>query len=179
MNRENIQTRVAQLSDIPFIVPLVNSAYRGDTSKSGWTTEAELLDGQRTDESSLYDIISGQNAIILLFTMDNQVEPIGCVLLENKKSSAYLGMFSILPTLQNSGLGKTFLSLAQSWCVKNWNSKEIEISVIAQRKELIAWYQRRGFVANGETLPFPYGDEKFGIPKRDDLYFIILIKQII
>ena len=179
--------RVATVADAAAIDVLVNSAYRGESSKAGWTTEADLLGGQRTDAEALRDEIAvgaaSASSHILLMHRDGSL--IGTVNVQRKDASdscpasAYIGMFVISPTLQGGGLGKALLSQAESYAVQTWPEVvRFEMTVIAQRTELIEFYERRGFVRTGAESPFPYNDERFGLPKRPDLKFVVLEKQI-
>lgn len=168
--------RPAQIEDVAAIDRLVNSAYRGEVSKQGWTTEADLLDGQRTDPELLKDTISKPDNVILLFEVENEL--LGCVYLRKQSEKAYLGMLTVRPQLQNAGLGKSILLSAEQWAELRWAVKSIEMTVIQKRTELIAWYERRGYVNTGRVEPFPYGNEKFGIPKMVDLEFVVLEKKL-
>jgi ribosomal protein S18 acetylase RimI-like enzyme len=172
---KNLNFRLANINDVIQLSELVNKAYRGDSSKLGWTTEADILDGQRVDPKGLQEMIATNNNAILLCLRNNLL--VGCVLLQNKShKAAYLGMLTVRSDLQAAGLGKQILAHAEAWIIKNWQSEHIEMTVIQKRSELIAWYEKRGFVLTGETQPFPYGDERFGIPKVDDLEFIVMRK---
>lgn len=155
---------------------LVNSAYRGDSSKKGWTTEADLLDGQRTDSDSLLEMIKDPKAAILLAFEENEL--IGCVYLKNESSHGYLGMLTVQPTLQAGGFGRRLLHASEDWVASEWRLPKMEMQVIRQRPELIAWYERRGYVVTDRRRPFPYGDAKFGLPKVKNLEFLILEKQL-
>ena len=173
-------TRVARTGDARALVALVNSAYRGDSSRAGWTTEADLLGGQRTDEDALIEFIGrgetmGDRAM-LVHERDGHL--IACVQLERRGQGAYLGMLTIMPTLQSTGLGKALLASAEEFVVDSWKASKIIMTVIEQRSELIAWYERRGYSRTGETAAFPYGDVRFGEPKRPDLRFVVLSKQL-
>ena len=168
--------RVAEPDDAENLSRLVNSAYRGDSSRRGWTTEADLLGGQRTDPDTLRELISDNDNTILLIHRD--AELIGCVFLQQKAESAYLGMLTVVPDLQASGIGRRLLAAAENWVFENWRFRLIEMTVIRQRSELIAWYERCGYVNTHRTVPFPYGDEKFGLPKRPDLEFVVLEKRL-
>jgi GNAT superfamily N-acetyltransferase len=168
--------RIAEPGDAESLSRLVNSAYRGDSSRRGWTTEADLLGGQRTDPDTLRGLISGKDNAILL--MHGDADVIGCVFLQRKAESAYLGMLTVLPDLQAGGIGRRLLAAAEDWVFENWRSLLVEMTVIRQRLELIAWYERRGYVNTHRTEPFPYDDEKFGLPKRPDLEFIVLEKHL-
>jgi len=169
-------TRPATTEDAPALVALINSAYRGESSKAGWTTEADLLDGQRVDVEGLTDTIVRPGSVILLHEWD-QV-PVACVHLERTGEDCYLGMLTVRPTMQGAGLGRQMLEIAERWAMEHWSSRTVHMTVIVQRTELIAWYERRGYRRTGERRPFPYGDERFGLPRRDDLAFEVLRKLL-
>ncbi len=168
--------RVAEPGDAENLARFVNSAYRGESSKRGWTTEADLIGGQRTDPVMLCDLISEKNNAMFLMRADADL--IGSVFLQRKAESAYLGMLTVRPELQAGGIGRRLLAAAEDWVRENWRLHLIELTVIQQRLELIAWYERRGYVNTLRTEPFPYGDEKFGLPKRPDLKFAVLEKRL-
>ena len=165
---------------------LVNSAYRGETSKAGWTTEADLLGGQRTDPEGLAEILRGHTGeddepgdcqVVLVHT--DAAGLACCVHLQRLPDhGAYLGMLTVRPVGQARGLGRALLAAAEQWAAREWGTREIQMTVIAQRTELIAWYERRGYRRTGENRPFPYDDVRFGLPKRDDLYFEVLAKAL-
>jgi ribosomal protein S18 acetylase RimI-like enzyme len=169
-------TRPAVTSDAPALAALVNSAYRGETSKAGWTTEADLLGGQRVDVEGLRETIARPGNVILLHERDHV--PVGCVHLERTGENCYLGILTIQPTTQGVGLGRQMLEAAERWATEHWSSRTMHMTVIVQRTELIAWYERRGYRRTGERKPFPYGDERFGLPRRDDLAFEVLRKPL-
>ncbi|MDX2039640.1 MAG: GNAT family N-acetyltransferase [Acidobacteriota bacterium] len=167
--------RKAVVEEAAFISRLVNSAYRGDSSKAGWTSEADLLDGQRTDEQEIQSLIQDEHSIILLCQQDNEV--VGSVLLQKKQDAAYLGMFVVRPELQGNGIGKHFLQIAELTAQQEWGSRKIIMSVITLRPELLAFYQRRGYRRTGEVFPFP-DDPAAGIPKVAKLQFEMLEKDL-
>jgi ribosomal protein S18 acetylase RimI-like enzyme len=169
-------TRPATTADAPALVALVNSAYRGDSSKAGWTTEADLLGGQRVDVEGLTETIARPGNVILLHERDRV--PVACVHLERTGEDCYLGMLTIRPTTQGAGLGRQMLETAERWAMEHWSSRTMHMTVIVQRTELIAWYERRGYRRTAERKPFPYGDERFGLPRRDDLAFEVLRKSL-
>lgn len=162
----------AILEDIPLINKLVNSAYRGDSSRQGWTTEADLLDGTRTDENAIKEFFEEEGSTILKFVSEGKI--IGCVRLLKHGSQLYLGMFAVDPTVQNAGIGKKILLAAEDEARKQ-NCKSIDMTVISERKELIDWYKRNGYIEVGEKKPMVFDNPSGGIPKRD-LYFITLEK---
>ena len=169
-------TRLATVADAPALDALVNSAYRGESSKAGWMTEAHLLGGQRTDVDRLRQVIGKPGNIILLHERDGA--PVACVHLERTGEDCYLGMLTVQPTLQRAGLGRQLIEAAERWAMERWSSQTMHMTVIVQRTELIAWYERHGYRRTGERKPFPYGNERFGLPRRDDLAFEVLCKPL-
>lgn len=161
--------------DVSKLNTLVNSAYRGDSSRRGWTTEADLLGGIRTDEPALFAMIRHPQATVLKYEADGQL--LGCVYVEKKGDTLYLGMLTVLPDAQAGGIGKQLLTAAER-VARERQCRVITMTVISQRHELIAWYERRGYVATGETQPFPSDDPRFGLPKQF-LEFIVLEKPIL
>lgn len=169
--------RDAQQADIDALVALIESAYRGEASRAGWTTEADLLGGQRIDAGMIAETLADPNQHMLVCeTQDAGL--IGCVTLEQRPGYGYIGTVSVRPKLQGGGLGREILTHAERWVADHWGLGRARMTVIAQRPELIAWYERRGYRTTGETAPFPYGNPRFGAPKRDDLYFIVLEKAL-
>ena len=168
--------RHATLADIDALVLLVTSAYRGDASKQGWTTEADMLDGQRIDPEVLRNDIERQRSLIVIAEREAQL--LACVHVAEDGGAGYLGMFSVKPGLQGSGMGKLLLAEAERIARDEWKLPAMRMTVIDIRDELIAFYERRGYRRTGITKPFPYGDVRYGIPKRDDLRFEVLEKSL-
>ena len=164
----------ASLQDIPALTVLINSAYRGETSKKGWTTEANLLEGKRTDEQEMTEIFLDPKNTILKYTEKDQI--IGSVLLVEKGSQLYLGMLTVSPELQNSGIGKKMLAEAENHA-KALGLSSIIMTVISVREELIAWYKRHGYVDTGEREAFPVSEIHVTISEKP-LEFIYLEKVI-
>jgi GNAT superfamily N-acetyltransferase len=173
-NPFDLTFRRADSEDVGAIVALVESAYRGEGSKRGWTTEAELLDGQRTDAAGVGELIGKPDRMVLLAEAHGGL--LACAQLERQGASGYFGMFSVRPDLQGGGVGRAVLAEAERIARDDWRCIEMRMTVISVREELIAWYERRGYQRTGEYSPFPYGNERFGIPKRDDLRFELLVK---
>lgn len=170
--------RHATMTDVPAVVRLVESAYRGDASRAGWTTEADLLDGQRTDAAAVAQMLRAPGSVVLLAEEDSG-QLVGCCRLERRPGAeAYFGMFSVRPVRQGEGVGGQVLAEAERIAREEWVATTMVMTVIAQRAELIAWYERRGYRATGETEPFPYGNERYGIPRRPDLFFTVLAKPL-
>jgi len=161
-------------ADIPSMVTLINSAYRGESSKKGWTTEADLLGGVRTSEKSLQDTMNKPGAVILVNRNDNG-DITACVYLQKEPATFYLGMLTVSPLLQAGGIGGRLLNAAEAY-VKEQNGNNITMTVISVRAELIAWYERHGYVKTGESKPFP-ADPAFGIPKQP-LEFVVMKKTL-
>jgi ribosomal protein S18 acetylase RimI-like enzyme len=169
--------RFAETADVPGIVELVESSYRGDASREGWTTEADLLDGQRTDADAVLAILRTAGSALLLAESDGQL--VGCCQLQRRPESvAYFGMFSVRPALQGQGLGRDVLARAEQIARQDWGAARMVMTVLAPRLDLIAWYERRGYRRTGQVSPFPYGNARFGIPRRPDLSFVELAKDI-
>lgn len=164
----------ATLQDIPALNILINSAYRGETSKKGWTTEANLLEGKRTNEEELTETILNPKNAILKYTENDKI--IGSVLLVEKEHQLYLGMLSVSPELQNSGIGKKMLAEAENHA-KGLGLTSIIMTVISVREELIAWYKRHGYVDTGEREAFPESEIHVTI-SDSPLEFIYLEKRI-
>lgn len=176
--------RRAVPADVPRLVALVESAYRGESSRVGWTTEADLLDGQRTDEEEVTRVLRTPGSRMLV--AEHEGELVACCALERHRGAsgepgavtAYFGMFAVRPRLQGAGLGRRVLAEAERIAAEEWGAARMEMRVISARDDLIAWYERRGYRRTGRTSPFPYGDERFGVPRRPDLEFEELVKPL-
>jgi ribosomal protein S18 acetylase RimI-like enzyme len=168
--------RDATTADVAEVVGLIESAYRGDSSRAGWTTEADILHGQRTDPAGVLDVVERPDSRLLLAERDGSL--IACCQLEHRGTTCYFGMFAVQPGLQGGGLGKAVLAEAERIARQEWRAETMEMTVISVREELIAFYERRGYRRTGELSPFPYGDERFGLPQREDLVFEKLVKEL-
>ncbi|MFI5852475.1 GNAT family N-acetyltransferase [Streptomyces parvulus] len=169
--------RDATDADVDALVALIESAYRGESSRAGWTTEADILQGQRTDPQGVLDVVKSPNSRLLTVERDGRV--VACCQLEHRGTHAYFGMFAVSPALQGAGLGRAILTEAERRARAEWGVTEMHMTVISVREDLIAWYERRGYRRTGEMTPFPYGDERFGIPQRADLRFELLVKPLV
>lgn len=166
--------RNATVADIDALVGFVTAAYRGESSRQGWTTEADVLDGNRIDAQVIRgDIERNRSRILLLERCD---ELLSCAHVCEDTGTGYFGMFAVKPTLQGGGIGKRVLTEAERVVRDDWQLPLMRMTVIDLRAELIAFYERRGYRRTGVFKPFPYGDERFGSPRRDDLRFEVLEK---
>jgi GNAT superfamily N-acetyltransferase len=156
-----IKFRKAEIEDASAIVTLVNSAYRGEEAKVGWTTEAYILDGQRTDSEKIIEMIQNPGSMIGLAVEDDVI--LGCINIQKESNSVYFGMLTVKPSLQAKGLGKQLLIYMED-LTKTWGYKKVRMTVIEGRKELLEFYERRGYQATGMTEPFPE-DPRYGLPK--------------
>ena len=166
-----MEIRPATLDDVDAVVALVESAYRGESSRAGWTTEADLLDGQRTDAREVAEVLPDTLVAV------EGGELVGSCVLAHKGDVGYFGMFAVRPTLQGRGVGSALLTAAEHRA-KELGLPFVEMTVLSGRRELIAYYERRGYADTGERRPFPYGDERFGLPRTDDLEFAVLRKRL-
>ena len=170
--------RVATQADLPAVVDLVNRAYRGPASEATWSQMVPYLEGDRTSLTQIQeDILSKPRGQLLVWTNPNAAL-LGCAWVEEEPDGAfYLGTLAIPPELQDAGLGRKLLAAVETWA-KRRGARQIRIHVINIREPLIKWYLRRGYIATGETQPFPYGDGRYGRPLRDDLSFVVLVKDL-
>jgi ribosomal protein S18 acetylase RimI-like enzyme len=164
----------AVVEDAPALDKLVNSAYRGDSSRQGWTTEADLLDGTRTDAAAIAELIQTPGTTLLKYMEENEI--LGCVELRNQDGKLYLGMLTVQPNLQGKGIGKELLTAAEAQAKKQ-KCISLFMTVISVRKELIDWYIRNGYQLTGERKPFAFNDPRFGQPKMK-LEFVVLEKRL-
>lgn len=172
-----LQFRDAIECDAEAIVALVESAYRGEASRAGWTTEADLLDGRRTDAEGVRADIA-RSASLIRLALDGDGRLLACCHLEHTGPACYFGMFSVEPTRQGGGIGKWLMAEAERLARDDWGCTCMEMAVIDIRDELIEFYERRGYRRTGVKKPFPYGDARFGLPLRDDLRFEVLEKTL-
>ncbi|MEO6204531.1 MAG: GNAT family N-acetyltransferase [Mycobacteriales bacterium] len=163
--------RPAAPEDVDALVALVESAYRGESSRAGWTTEADLLDGQRTDPDEVTETLPH----LAVAEVDGDL--VGCCALVPRADHGYFGMFAVRPGLQGGGVGSALLEHAEKRAA-SLGLTRVDMTVLSTRAELIAYYQRRGYVDTGDHKPFPYGEERFGQPRRDDLEFVVLSKLL-
>ena len=164
-------------ADLSALHALIESAYRGDSARVGWSHEADLLDGQRTDTADLEQMLANPARQLLVLRDGDALR--ACVALADKTGGlTYLGLLTVDPESQATGLGRILLAAAEDHAVQRFAANRIEMTVIAQRDELIAWYQRRGYALTGERRPFPLDDPRFGLPRRNDLDFVVMERRL-
>jgi len=164
----------AELEDSPTITSLLNRSYRGDSSRSGWTTEADLLSGKRIDETGLLRLLNDPDSLILIARSDETI--LATIHAHREADTVHFGLFAVEPTLQTKGIGKALLAYAESEAHTRWGIQTAVMEVISHRRELIAYYERRGYQQTGETIPFPESDlwEK----KVEQLALIVMRKNL-
>ncbi|QHS56180.1 GNAT family N-acetyltransferase [Mucilaginibacter sp. 14171R-50] len=155
--------KMATLADAPELATLINAAYRGESSKKGWTTEADLIGGQRIDQEGVVEQLNDPDAVILKNTNEDS-RITGCVYLQKRGQKIYLGMLTVSPALQANGLGRQLLTAAEDYAL-SINCRTIEMTVITTRTELLDWYERRGYSKTGEVIPLKI-TERNGILKQ-------------
>lgn len=148
--------KYAKPTDVSAITPLLNRSYRGDSSRAGWTTEADLLSGKRIDEAGVLELLDNPDSRIFIAVQEETI--IASIHAHHENGSVHFGLFAVEPTLQGSGIGKELLAYAEAESIKLWNVDSALMEVITHRSELIAYYERRGYVRTGEMIPFPESD---------------------
>lgn len=171
--------RTATTDDVDAIVAVVEAAYRGEPTQSAWTTEAHLLGGQRVDAAMVTDAVTGPDSVVTVATDPDSGDVVACceVARPDERGHSVLGMFAVDPRLQAAGIGRRVLAAGEQ-AAADLGATAVELHVFEVRTELIDWYRRRGYRSTDERLPFPYGDERFGEPRRDDLWFSVLVKPL-
>ncbi len=172
--QSDTQIKPAVATDAKALSELINSAYRGDSSRAGWTTEADLLDGSRTDPELVRHVIDTENTTLLKLEENDEIQ--GCVELRKEDDRMYLGMLTVRPDLQGMGIGKMLMDAAEKHA-RSSGCKMMYMTVLVPRKELIAWYVRQGYTDTGKRKPFAFNDPRFGKPKQS-LEFTILTKPL-
>jgi GNAT superfamily N-acetyltransferase len=174
---DELFTTVARAADVPALVALVNAAYRGTPSRRGWTSEEHLLAGTRVAAADISELLAAPDGAMLLIRGQSALN--GCVHLKKTDAdTVYLSLLSVRPAMQSSQLGRSLLAAAERYAREQFAAKRIEMTVIEQREELLAWYERRGYTRTGELRPFPYDDARLGTPTRDDLRFVVLERRL-
>lgn len=167
--------RHATHNDIPTLTSLLNRSYRGDSSRAGWTTEADLLSGQRIDEVGLIQLVNDPDSLILITQSEESI--LATIHAHHENESIHFGLFAVEPSLQGGGIGKELLMYAESEAIRKWGVTTAIMEVITHRSELIEYYERRGYMRNGEMIAFPESD--LWVRQVDFLELIRMQKQLI
>ena len=177
MNEINIELKIAAQSDAPAITALVNSVYRGENSKKGWTTEADFLGGIRITEEKIIEIIGSPDDLMILALEEDRI--IGCVQLENPPGTnySYFGLLSVDVNYQSKGIGKILINECERYTKEVLGLSEIRMKVINRRKELVEYYERRGYSSTGELEEFGSKAGTFGEP-TEKLVFETFFKKL-
>ncbi|HQS65556.1 MAG TPA: GNAT family N-acetyltransferase [Sulfuricurvum sp.] len=165
--------RHATIDDIETLTSLLNRSYRGESSRAGWTSEADLLSGKRIDEAGLFQLFNDPDSLILIAQTNEIIT--ATIHAHRKLDSVHFGLFAVEPTLQGNGIGKAMLSYAESEANHTWKINTAIMEVITHRVELIEYYERRGYKRTGEVIPFPKSD--LWDIQVDSLEFAILSKE--
>lgn len=174
---DELSFRRATLNDAPAVADLVTSAYRGEASRQGWTSEADLIAGQRIDLGVLSEDIRRPDSVVLIAERSGSL--IGCAhVCRADEGQAYFGMFAVRPLGQARGDGTRILAEAERFVVTEWAAGVMTMAVLDGRTELLAFYERRGYRRTGRYQPFPYGDTRYGLPRRPDLRLEVLDKSL-
>lgn len=166
----------ADKQDAESLTALINSAYRGEVSRTGWTTEADLLDGRRTDIDEVLKLIADDDSMFIVCKAASELQ--GSIHLRNTEDGVHIGMFAVNPTLQGHGIGKALLEAAELAAQKTWSAHRFVMVVISCRHELIAFYERRGYRYMGVNKAFPLNPSVW-TPKVADLALVILEKTLL
>jgi GNAT superfamily N-acetyltransferase len=172
----DVEFRAATVDDLDPVHRLVEAAYR-DPHRSGWTTEAGLLGGQRTDPDMLDDLFAEPHTALVVGALDDDVVACGALQIHPTNGDAHFGLFAVNPDRQGQGIGSNLLGHVEQLAVRA-GATHLTLEVIDVRTDLLQWYERRGYRGTGASLPFPYGDERFGVPRRTDLRFAVLVKDL-
>jgi ribosomal protein S18 acetylase RimI-like enzyme len=171
-----VSIRPARPADAGVLTNLIRSAYRGQDSRAGWTSEADLVEGERISRDQVLAMISAGGSVLLVGEHAGQIVAC-CQLRDEGAGLAYFGTFAVSPQAQGAGLGRQLMAEAERQAVTAFAATRLEMTVLAQQDKLIAYYERRGFRRTGATRPFP-ADSRYARPLRDDLYFVVLEKPL-
>jgi GNAT superfamily N-acetyltransferase len=174
---DELYTTRARAADVPALLPLVNGAYRGEASRRGWTAESDLVGGPCIDAAGLAEILEAPAQALLVLRAQSGLFACAHVA-KLGADGARLGLFAVRPALQGNGIGRQMLAAAERYAREHFGARFVEISVIAEREELLAWLERRGYQPTGETRPFPTDDGRSGVPRRDGLTLVVLRRPI-
>lgn len=178
MSATELEFSTARSTDAAELAALVNSAYRGESSRSGWTTEEAILGGQRTDAALLEEALAMPGTVVLVARQRKDGELLACCQLERRGEVALLGLLTVKPSAQAGGIGRRLLERAENFAAFEWGCARVQMTVISVRAELLAYYERRGYRQTGEHRAFPMDDPRYGLPKRRDFDLLVLEKPV-
>jgi GNAT superfamily N-acetyltransferase len=172
-----MRLEAATSADLPALHALVERAYRGETARGGWSHEADLLTGPRTSVEELRSFLeAGEH--LLVWRVEGAIR--ACVrLVQLREGLVYLGMLTVDPELQGDGLGKRLLAAAEGYACDELGAARMEMQVFSRRRELLSFYERRGYRPTGERRPFPYAEWPAAGALYDDLEFVVLEKELV
>ena len=175
---KHLKFRFAQSADITKLVDLINSAYRQQHGNS-WTSEAEIVTGQRINASQLEHALSQDHFQLWIALQDEQI--VACIGLTFNLYDVEIGTFCITPHFQNQGIGKQVLDFAENYVrqkirLEHQHLNDFVMWVLSARTELIAYYERRGYVQTGSVDDYPLNAD-VGRPMID-LHLIEMRKAI-
>ena len=168
--------RIATARDVPELVGLINNSYRPNGPETGWTHESGLIEGDRINTQQLADLLDGDGSTILLGL--NKGEIVACVNINEEAGASYIAMLTVKPSYQNLGLGKEILQLAEEYAENQYESSEVNLFVISERKELFDFYLRRGYEPTQVSSDYP-ANAGVGNPKISGLKLVLLTKQLV
>jgi N-acetylglutamate synthase-like GNAT family acetyltransferase len=164
----------ASEADVPAIADLVNRSYRPTSDDAGWTHEAALVAGPRTSTDQVQALFQ-DGSVVLIMKRDNAL--IACVHVLNEGDACCIGMLATEPKLQGHGVGKAMLEAAGRLAVQAFQARVLRMSVLSNRPELQAFYERRGFRLTDLTQPYPE-DAGVGSPMRSNLLVRSMVKHL-
>lgn len=148
--QQDLSLAPATARDIDALVALINRAYRGDT---GWTRETDIVAGNRITTKAVTQLIGNPEAHLL--TARQSARLVACVCVEATAEEAHIGTFAVDPELQNQGIGKQVLHAAERYAIEMLGVTRISMTVVSQRPELIAFYERHGYRRSGIVSAYP------------------------
>jgi len=172
----NLEFCKCKKEDITNLIPLINSAYRGEKTANTWTNESHLFNGVRVDNEKIVNIFNEPNSIIYLAKLENRI--IACIQAKLEANGIHIGLFAVDTNLQSGGVGKRLLEFAENSSSKIYNKADrFVMEVISTRAELIAYYNRRGYISTNKYIDFPKS-ELVNQSLKEEIKFLILEKKI-
>ena len=154
-----VPIRVAAAADAAKITSVINAAFR--------IAEGFFVDGPRISQAEVEQLLV--KGSFLLAEVDDKLN--ACVYVELRGERSYLGLLSVDPSCQKSGLGSVLMLEAENFC-RARGSRFMDILIVNLREELPGFYRHRGYVENG-TTPFPED-----VPTKVPCHFINMTKVL-